>query len=164
MDSKISATCSTSRQALMYRDNHARTPRASDHSSLRRPQGMLFIVHMWSDGRPESLTQTEPDLWLDHNPPIDATKILSRLLPCTHIHTRTPPYYPSSPPSVFLYLPCCCCCESWALCSWNLSLTRCWVSIHFWTQRLTQPFSPVERAFDVKSLMQESKQCSTRPP
>lgn len=61
------------------------------------------------------------------------------------------------------YLPCCCW-ERRTLCSWNLSLTRCCVAIHLATQRLMQPFSLVDRAFDVKSLTQESKQCSTRPP
>lgn len=54
--------------------------------------------------------------------------------------------------------------ESWALCSWKRSLTRCWVAIHLVTQRLMQPLSRVEMALEVKSSTQDTKQCSTRPP
>lgn len=58
----------------------------------------------------------------------------------------------------------CICCVIWALCSWKRSLTRCCVAIHLRTQRLRQPVSLEERDLEVKSSMQEVKQCSTRPP
>jgi hypothetical protein len=41
---------------------------------------------------------------------------------------------------------------------------RCWVAIHLSTQRLRQPLSREEMAFDVKSSMQELKQFSVRLP
>lgn len=61
------------------------------------------------------------------------------------------------------YFRACCWPICW-LCSWKRSLTRCWVAIHLRTQRLTQPFSLVETALEVKSSTHEVKQCSTRPP
>ncbi len=52
----------------------------------------------------------------------------------------------------------------WAVCSWNRSLSRFDMAMDFCTHRVMQPLSLGDRDLEVKSLIQDVKQWSTRLP